>query len=91
MSTSGLKIIPTPVVYVGTKNAARTPLEGLWQESRDGVLRTTSVSPGFDRTDLASSIDDAQVRDQIQPSMNEFAIAPEAVAPAIAFVRLSRL
>ncbi|RZI53601.1 MAG: SDR family oxidoreductase, partial [Pseudonocardia sp.] len=85
VSTSGLKIVPTQAVYAGTKNAVRTLLEGLRQESTDGVLRTTSVSPGVVRTDLADSIDDAQVREQIQRNMNEFAIPPEAVARAIAF------
>lgn len=45
ISTAGLKIVPTQAVYAGTKNAVRTLLEGLRQESTDGVLRTTSVSP----------------------------------------------
>jgi NADP-dependent 3-hydroxy acid dehydrogenase YdfG len=85
VSTSGLKIVPTQAVYAGTKNAVRTLLEGLRQESTDGVLRTTSVSPGFVRTELADSIDNAQVREQIQRNMNELAIPPAAVARAIAF------
>jgi NADP-dependent 3-hydroxy acid dehydrogenase YdfG len=85
VSTSGLKIVPTQAVYAATKNAVRTLLEGLRQESTDGVLRTTSVSPGFVRTELAGSIDNAEVREQIQRTMNEFAIPPAAVARAIAF------
>ena len=85
VSTSGLKIVPTQAVYAATKNAVRTLLEALRQESTDGVLRTTSVSPGYVRTELADSIDDAAVRDQIRRGMDEFAIAPEAVARAIAF------
>jgi NADP-dependent 3-hydroxy acid dehydrogenase YdfG len=85
VSTSGLKISPTMSVYAGTKNAVRTLLEGLRQESTDGVLRTTSVSPGYVSTDLADSIDDPEVREQIRENMAEFAIAPEAVARAIAF------
>lgn len=85
VSTSGLRISPTQAVYAATKNAVRTLLEGLRQESTDGVLRTTSVSPGYVRTELADSIDDAVVRDQIRRGMDEFAIAPEAVARAIAF------
>ena len=51
--TSGLKIVPTQAVYAGTKNAVRTLLEALRQESTDGVLRTTSISPGYVRTELA--------------------------------------
>lgn len=85
VSTSGLKIVPTQAVYAATKNAVRTLLEGLRQESTDGVLRTTAVSPGVVRTELADSIDNPQVREQIRRNMDEFAIAPEAVARAIAF------
>jgi NADP-dependent 3-hydroxy acid dehydrogenase YdfG len=85
ISTAGLKISPTMAVYAGTKNAVRTILEGLRTESTAGWLRTTSISPGYVRTELASSIDDPALREQIQTSMNEFALPPEAVARAIAF------
>ena len=85
VSTSGLRIVPDQAVYAATKNAIRTLLEGLRQESTDGVVRTTSISPGYVRTELADSIDDEQVREQIRKGMAEFAIAPEAVARAIAF------
>lgn len=85
VSTAGLKIVPTQAVYAATKNAVRTLLEGLRQESTDGVLRTTAISPGFVRTELADSIDNAEVRDQIRRSRDELAIPPGAVARAIAF------
>jgi NADP-dependent 3-hydroxy acid dehydrogenase YdfG len=85
ISTAGLKITPTMAVYAGTKNAVRTILEGLRTESTEGWLRTTSISPGFIRTELASSIDDPALRDQIQTSMNRMALDPRAVARAIAF------
>lgn len=85
VSTAGIKIVPTMAVYAATKNAVRTLLEGLRQESTDGVLRTTSISPGYVRTDLVDSIDDPAAREQIRRGMDEFAIAPEAVARAIAF------
>jgi len=85
VSTAGLRIAPTQAVYAATKNAVRTLLDGLRQESTDGVIRTTSVSPGYVRTELADSIDNVEVRDQIRRGMDEFAIAPEAVARAIAF------
>lgn len=85
VSTAGLTITPTMAIYAATKNAVRTLLEGLRQESTDGVLRTTAVSPGFVRTELAGLIDDAQVREQIVRNMGEIGIAPEAVARAIAF------
>jgi NADP-dependent 3-hydroxy acid dehydrogenase YdfG len=85
VSTSGLKITPNQAVYAATKNAVRTLLEGLRQESTDGALRTTSISPGYVRTELANSIDDPAVRDQVTRGMADFGIAPEAVARAIAF------
>jgi NADP-dependent 3-hydroxy acid dehydrogenase YdfG len=85
VSTAGLKVTPTMAVYGGVKNAVRTILEGLRQESTDGVIRTTSVSPGYVRTELAESIDDLELREQIRRNMADFAIAPQAVARTIAF------
>jgi NADP-dependent 3-hydroxy acid dehydrogenase YdfG len=85
VSTAGLRIVPTQGVYAATKNAVRTLLEGLRQESTDGVLRTTMVSPGFTRTNFADSIDNPELRQQIRRNMEEFAIPPQAVARAIAF------
>jgi NADP-dependent 3-hydroxy acid dehydrogenase YdfG len=85
VSTAGLKIVPTMAVYAATKNAVRTLMEGLRQESTDGVVRTTSISPGFVDTQLDSSIDDEALRHQIRHTMTEFGIPPAAVARAIAF------
>lgn len=77
-------IVPLQAVYAATKNAARTLLEGLRQESTDGVLRTTAISPGVVRTELADSIDNPEIREQIH-RRQQHAIAPGAVARAIAF------
>jgi NADP-dependent 3-hydroxy acid dehydrogenase YdfG len=85
VSTSGLKIVPTQAVYAGTKNAVRTLLEGLRQESTDGVLRTTSISPGYVHTELVDYIDDPEQREQVQQAMATLGISPNAVARAIAF------
>jgi NADP-dependent 3-hydroxy acid dehydrogenase YdfG len=85
VSTAGLKIVPSMAVYAATKNAVRTVMEGLRQESTDGVVRTTSISPGFVDTQLDSSIDDEALRQQIRHTMTEFGIPPAAVARAIAF------
>ncbi len=85
VSTAGLKIVPTMAVYAATKNAVRTVMEGLRQESTDGVVRTTSISPGFVDTELDSSIDDVALREQIRRTMSDFGIPPQAVARAIAF------
>ncbi len=85
VSTSGLKIAPTQAVYAATKNAVRTVLETLRQESTDGALRTTSISPGFVRTELLDAIEDPATREQMQTRMAELGISPFAVARAIAF------
>ncbi len=85
VSTSGLKIVPTQAVYAGTKNAVRTLLEALRQESTDGVLRTTSISPGYVHTELIDYIDDPDIRAEAQQRMAGIGIAPDAVARAIAF------
>ncbi|WP_431035381.1 SDR family oxidoreductase [Streptomyces sp. P6-2-1] len=82
VSTSGLKIVPGQAVYAATKNAVRTFMEALRQESTDGTLRTTTISPGYVRTELTgppSGTDDPHA------SMPPFALDPEAVARAIAF------
>lgn len=84
VSTSGLKIVPTQAVYAGTKNAVRTLLEALRQESTDGVLRTTSISPGYVHTGLLDYIEDPVVRAEAQRVMAK-GISPDAVARAIAF------
>ena len=85
VSTAGLKIVPGQAVYAATKNAVRTLMEGLRQESTNGVVRTTSISPGFVRTELDAAIDDPALRDQIRRNMDDFGLPPEAVARAIAF------
>lgn len=85
VSTSGIKIVPTQAVYAGTKNAVRTLLEALRQESTDGVVRTTSISPGFVRTELVDHLDDPAQREQAQHAMATLGIGPDAVARAVAF------
>ena len=85
VSTAGLKIVPDMAVYAATKNAVRTVMEGLRQESTDGTVRTTSISPGFVRTELDGSIDDPALRAQIRSNMDAFGLSPDAVARAIAF------
>ena len=84
ISTAGIKIVPGQVVYAGTKNAVRTIMEGLRQEAGPH-LRVTGVSPGFVRTNLADSISDPTMGQQIQQRMAEIAISPDAIARAIAF------
>lgn len=84
VSTAGLKIVPMQAVYAGTKNAVRTISEGLRQEAGH-KLRVTVVSPGFVHTDFADSMTNPEVKAQIIATRDKMAIAPEAIASAIAF------
>lgn len=85
ISTSGLKIVPSQGVYAATKNAVRTLLEAFRQENTDGVIRTTSISPGYVATELADTIEDDTLRAQVRKSMADFGLDAAAVARAIAF------
>jgi NADP-dependent 3-hydroxy acid dehydrogenase YdfG len=84
VSTAGLRIVPTQVVYAATKNAVRTLSEGLRQEAGPD-LRVTMVSPGYVATQFADSITSPAVRAQVAETSAEIAIPPESVARAIAF------
>ncbi|KND27958.1 SDR family oxidoreductase [Streptomyces acidiscabies] len=86
VSVAGLHgVSPTMAVYAATKNAVRTVHEGLRRESTDGVLRTTAISPGYVRTDLADSMADPRIREQTRKYMDAAGIPPDAVARAVAF------
>jgi NADP-dependent 3-hydroxy acid dehydrogenase YdfG len=85
VSTAGLTISPAMAVYAASKNAARTIMEGLRKESTDGVIKTTSISPGFVRTELADGMA-PEARDEIQAGMSSFGLDPRAVANAVCFV-----
>ncbi len=85
VSTAGIKIVPTMAVYAGTKNAVRTILEGLRQESTDGTIKTTAISPGFVRTEFGDSITDPEVRAAVAAGMESAALDPDAVAGAVEY------
>ncbi|QGZ93702.1 SDR family oxidoreductase [Terricaulis silvestris] len=84
ISTAGIQMSPTMAIYAATKNAVRTISEGLRLES-DGKYRVTGISPGFVGTRFAESMTDAGVKAEIQKRMDEIALAPEAIARAMAF------
>jgi NADP-dependent 3-hydroxy acid dehydrogenase YdfG len=84
VSTAGLRIVPLQGVYAATKNAVRTLTEALRQEAGPS-LRVTGISPGFVQTELANSMTDARTRAAILEQMEKIAIAPDAIARAIAF------
>jgi len=83
-STAAHRTVPSQSVYSATKFAVRALTEGLRQEAGD-KLRVTIVSPGFVRTDFVDTVTNPEVRAQLAASRDKFAIAPEAIARAIAF------
>lgn len=85
VSVAGLTVSPSMAVYAATKNAVRTIHEGLRTESTDGVVRTTAISPGYVRTELADSMTDPHIREQTRKNMDAVGIPPAAVARAVAF------
>jgi NADP-dependent 3-hydroxy acid dehydrogenase YdfG len=84
LSTSGLRIVPSQVVYAASKNAARAISEGLRQEAGESI-RVTTVSPGFIGTDFAAGTVDPAVRAELLARRDKIAIAPDAIARAMAF------
>ncbi len=85
VSVAGLTVSPTMAVYAATKNAVRTVHEGLRKESTDGVVRTTAISPGYIRTELADSMSDPRLQELTRKNMDAIGIPPAAVARAVAF------
>jgi NADP-dependent 3-hydroxy acid dehydrogenase YdfG len=83
VSTAAFRIVPTMAVYAGTKFAQRAICEGLRQEAGDAV-RVTTVSPGPIATDFGPLSSDHPISAQFA-RIKEIAIAPDAVARAIAF------
>jgi NADP-dependent 3-hydroxy acid dehydrogenase YdfG len=64
--------------------AVRAISEGLRQEAGEN-LRVTIVSPGMTSTNFAESVTDPAVRAELEQRRDVIAMAPEAVAGAIAF------
>ena len=84
-SVAGHKVTPAGVVYSATKHAVRAITEGLRQEVKPWNLRTTIISPGAVATELPNSITEADVAKGIGQFYEEYAIAPESFARAVAF------
>ncbi len=82
-SVAGHTVRPTMAVYSGTKYAVRAISEGLRQEAGD-KLRVTIISPGAVESELAETISDPELKQQID-NYRKMAIPSDAIARAIAF------
>jgi NADP-dependent 3-hydroxy acid dehydrogenase YdfG len=83
-STAATRITPTMAVYSGTKAAVRAISEGLRQEAGDS-LRVTVITPGMTRTNFTQGMTDPVTRGELEVRRDAIAMAPEAIARAIAF------
>jgi NADP-dependent 3-hydroxy acid dehydrogenase YdfG len=83
-STAATRVLPTMAVYSGTKAAVREISEGLRQDAGDS-LRVTIITPGMTRTNFADAMTDPAVKAQLEQRRDAIAMAPEAIARAIAF------
>ena len=82
-SVGAHEVVGTAAVYCGTKHAAWAITEGLRLESPPW-LRVTTISPGVVESELAATISDPVARDYMVDYRRD-AIAPEAIAGAVAF------
>lgn len=70
--------------YSGTKAAVAAIMDGLRQEVA-GLLRVTTIYPGYTDTNFANHVRDAQLRAQLQKAGDSYAMSPKSVAAAIAY------
>lgn len=89
-SVLGYEVLPGYAGYSGTKYAVRAIMEGLRQEERGNNIKTTVVAPGTVETELPGSINNKEIREQLesmkdQPGAEMQVLQPEEIAQAVAF------
>ena len=83
-SVAGHKVRPGSAVYAATI-AVLVLSEGLRQEVKPYNIRTTVISPGALATELANSITEPDVAENVSKFMHEVALPAEAFARVVAF------
>ncbi|MEU9234070.1 SDR family oxidoreductase [Streptomyces subrutilus] len=83
-SVGAYEVSPTAAVYCVGKFAVRAVSEGLRQESADGGIRVTLVSPGVTESELADGIGDPAAREAMR-AYRAVALPASAIADAIAY------
>jgi len=84
-STAARKTVPNQVVYAATKAAVLAISDGLRQELA-GHIRVSTILPGFTDTAFSEHVKSPELREQLQKAGEKFAMSPEAVARAVAYV-----
>ncbi|AUG76998.1 oxidoreductase [Kitasatospora sp. MMS16-BH015] len=86
-SVAGRKTFPNHAAYVGTKFAVHAMSENLREEVAAQGVRVVTIAPGAVETELLSHTSDEQIKQGYQAWKEAAggALAPEAVAEAIAY------
>ena len=84
-STAARKTVPNQVVYSATKAAVLALSDGLRQELA-GQIRVSTILPGFTETSFSEHVKNPALKAQLQKAGEKFAMSPEAVAHAVAYI-----
>jgi NADP-dependent 3-hydroxy acid dehydrogenase YdfG len=84
-SVAGHKVRPSSAVYAATKAAVRVIAEGLRQEVKPYNIRTTVISPGAVKTELADSITESDIAQGVRAFAEAFGVSAEAFANIVSF------
>ena len=84
-STAARKTVPNQVVYSATKAAVLALSDGLRQELA-GLIRVSTILPGFTDTAFSEHVKSPDLKVQMQKAGEKFAMPPEAVANAIVYI-----
>jgi NADP-dependent 3-hydroxy acid dehydrogenase YdfG len=83
-SVAGHKVRPGSAVYAATKTAVRVISEGLRQEVKPYNIRTTVISPGAVATELADSVTEPDIAENIRKAY-DIAIPADSFARMVIF------
>ena len=84
VSTAGLRIVPKMGVYAASKNAVRTLMEALRQESGPNI-RVTEISPGAIQTEFLDTVTDEAEQARLREWSDRIVIPADSIARAVAF------
>ena len=84
-STAARKTAPNQVVYSATKAAVLALSDGLRQELA-GLIRVSTILPGFTDTAFSEHVKSPDLKAQMQKAGEKFAMPPEAVANAVVHI-----
>jgi NADP-dependent 3-hydroxy acid dehydrogenase YdfG len=83
-SVAGHKVRPGSAVYAATKTGVRVISEGLRQEVKPYNIRTTVISPGAVATELAESVTEPDIAENVREAM-EIALPADSFANMVLF------